>query len=127
MTFLKRQNNKARMRSPDRLWTAIACCGVAAVIIVGFVVRTSQPAAAARASLLIDNRTDEDVRTGSIFLVPRRGNECQHLLFDNRSGQIWYGGSVDCELALSHTGGEKAKAWSIARAEAIRGAFRWKP
>jgi hypothetical protein len=39
---------------------------------------------------------DDELYTGSLILVPRSGDECRKLLFDNRSGMMWEGGSFDC-------------------------------
>jgi hypothetical protein len=47
-------------------------------------------AAASRAAV------DDEIYTGSLILVPHSGDECRKLLFDNRSGMMWEGGSFDC-------------------------------
>ena len=110
------------------MWPILACGALGACLAVGVVVKTAigSPWSTAPEPQQQNLYTDEEMRTGSILFVSLRGNECQHNLFDNKTGQIWHSGYVSCDVALSKTGAEKQKAWSLARTEAIRGGFRWK-
>jgi hypothetical protein len=126
-----RRRKKAARRSGEGLWPILACCALGAcLLLVGVVAKvavgspwlgTAEPPPQQQHVY-----TDEEMRTGSILFVPLRGDECQHNLFDNKTGQIWHSGYVSCDVALSKTENEKSKGWSLARTEAIRGGFRWK-
>jgi hypothetical protein len=66
---------------------------------------------------------DSDVRTGSILLVPRFGDECRLRLIDNATWQIWENGVVDCQIAVAQAM-SRSHAWSAARVDIIRDGFR---
>jgi hypothetical protein len=38
--------------------------------------------------------TDQD--TGSIMIVPTRGEDCRQMMLDNRTGRMWDNGVVNC-------------------------------
>jgi len=41
-----------------------------------------------------------DAYTGSIFFVPSRGDSCWQRMLDNRTGDMWDKGYVDCDTAI---------------------------
>jgi hypothetical protein len=133
-----RQNRAARRG--DRLWAILACGGFGLCLAVGAVAQTPFGAHWGGGGTKIGTAepprtgnaprdpviTEAEMRSGSILFVPFSGDQCQHNLFDNISGQIWHSGYVSCDVALQRGNDEKTKGWSIARTEAIRGSFRWK-
>jgi len=130
------RKGKIRRRRAERLW-ALAVCGALGGCLMlaggiqiasgpGFPIMRSaaKPATpAVRGPLLaytLDE--DEDVRTGSILITPRRGDRCQRSLFDNYTGLIWPAGFVSCEAALTKSN-EKLPS-TPERLQIIGGAFR---
>jgi hypothetical protein len=128
MTPLRRRKNSAR-RSVDGLWAVVACATLGACLVLGIVTQIAigspwRGVAEPGENALHD---EETALRASILFIPRRGNDCQYNQFDNKTGQIWHSGYVPCDIALSGSGADKSKGWSMARTEAIRGGFRWKP
>ena len=129
MTPSRRRNTRAR-RSGDGTWAMLACGTLGICLVAGVVVQVTigSPWRGVVALQPQDVLSDEEmIGTGSILFIPFRGNQCQHNLFDNKTGQIWHSGYVSCDIALAKGSGERTKGWSMARTEAIRGSFRWKP
>ncbi len=54
-----------------------------------------QPAAAA----LVPIPNSTEAYTGSIYFVPSRGDSCWERMLDNRTGDMWDKGYVDCAQA----------------------------
>ena len=67
---------------------------------------------------------DDTHYTGSLVLVPRSGDECRKLIFDNRTGIMWEGGSFDC-YTMAKTRGPQ-ETLGIARMQALHAAFHKK-
>lgn len=66
-----------------------------------------------------------EMYTGSIIMVPDRGDQCWQLLFDNRTGEMREYGHVDCYSVVSQLVEEKEKAVSPSkRIHVISNAFR---
>jgi hypothetical protein len=59
--------------------------------------------------------------TGAILFVPPRGDFCSKWIFDNRNGDMWDGGQVDCSVAAPRDPGE---GMSAERMRAIGKAFK---
>lgn len=45
---------------------------------------------------------NDKIYTGSIFIVPSRGNQCLERMLDNRTGAMWDKGFINCDEAVSH-------------------------
>jgi hypothetical protein len=120
-----RRRQKPGRRNAEWLW-AILAFGVACLCLTVGLVAQSRSGPTIVEIPAPGLTLDEEARAGSILVIPTRGNDCEHLLFDNRTGQILHAGSVACEIALARNGNMKSKGWSLARTEAIRGGFRWK-
>jgi hypothetical protein len=78
---------------------------------------------ARQASVQDDAGPDENLYTGSILFISRRG-DCRQHLFDNLTGQIQDKGLVDCDDAAYGAAGRRAMKWSVARTDVIRAGFR---
>lgn len=61
--------------------------------------------------------------TGSIIIVPTRGDFCWQRMLDNRTGQMWDKGYVNCEEAVSRGEKDARHGMSTARINAIGKAF----
>ena len=70
-------------------------------------------------------KTDEDrLYSGSIFIVPERGDRCWELGLDNRTGKMWDKGFVNCYEAISRSvAGKKFEGISGERLRAIGKTF----
>ncbi|MBI3704222.1 MAG: hypothetical protein HY244_10380 [Rhizobiales bacterium] len=74
------------------------------------------------------SQKDEDDRlySGSIFVVPDRGDRCSELGFDNRSGNMWDKGFINCYEAMARANaGKKLEGLSSNRLRAIGKAFHF--
>lgn len=70
--------------------------------------------------------TDE-LYTGSLIMVPSRGDKCWQLLFDNRTGRMTDNGPVNCYEAVSQLLEEEKNAVTPSkRIHVISNAFRGK-
>ena len=66
--------------------------------------------------------SDDELRTGSILIVPPQGNVCRQKLIDNATWQIRDNGFVLCDDAVSwHS--ERGTGQAGVRIEAIRDGF----
>jgi hypothetical protein len=61
--------------------------------------------------------------TGSIIFVPTRGEDCQEIRLDNRTGKMWDKGAVNCTEAVSRSEREQLGGMSSLRMDAIGKAF----
>jgi hypothetical protein len=61
--------------------------------------------------------------TGSIILVPSRGENCRQMMLDNRTGKMWDKGYVNCYEAVSRSDKEQRGGMSSLRLNAIGKAF----
>jgi hypothetical protein len=66
--------------------------------------------------------TADDLKTGSIFLLPMDGNVCEHRVIDNSSWRIYPGGLVACEEAVALVARPSGPTFAT-RIEAIRDGF----
>ena len=67
----------------------------------------------------------DEIYTGSIIVVPPRGDQCWQIMLDNRTGRMWENGYVDCYLAVSQLAENKRNgAISSIRIQSISDAFR---
>lgn len=66
---------------------------------------------------------DDDLKTGSILLVPTYGNVCEHRLIDNATWRIRGNGTVACDNAVSWNSGQPERFTSETRIDAIRHGF----
>ncbi|HEV7822245.1 MAG TPA: hypothetical protein VGO84_13775, partial [Burkholderiales bacterium] len=53
---------------------------------------------AAPAKTQADASNGQTPYTGSILFVPTRGDFCTKWMFDNRNGEMWDQGKVDCSM-----------------------------
>jgi hypothetical protein len=70
--------------------------------------------------------TDDDrLYSGSIIVVPERGERCWEFGLDNRTGKMWDKGFVNCYVAVSRPGVDKKSAgMSAERLRAISKTFQ---
>lgn len=61
---------------------------------------------------------DDKLYTGSIIIVPRRGDLCWERMLDNRTGKMWDKGYVRCDDAVTQPS-EKHPTMGDARMRAI--------
>jgi hypothetical protein len=69
-----------------------------------------------------DAESDDELRTGSILIVPAQGNVCRQKLIDNATWHIRDNGFVLCDDAVSWRS-DRGAGRSGARIEAIRDGF----
>jgi hypothetical protein len=69
------------------------------------------------------SRKGEAYYTGSIVLVPARGDFCWQRMIDNRTGKMWDKGYVNCYEAVSPMEKDQRVGMSSARINAIGRAF----
>jgi len=60
--------------------------------------------------------------TGSVIIVPTRGEDCRQIMLDNRTGRMWDNGVVNCYQAVSRAEKERSGMSSL-RINAIGKAF----
>jgi len=82
---------------------------------------TLKPQQAAKAK---PQRTDAEIYTGSLIIMPAAGEKCQQLMMDNRTGRMWEKGIVNCYDAASPPSKDPNQAISSQRINAIGSAFR---
>ena len=63
-----------------------------------------------------------DHHTGSIIIVPPRGDNCRQMMLDNRTGRMWDKGYVNCYEAVSRADKEPGGMSSL-RINSIGRAF----
>lgn len=70
-------------------------------------------------------QNDNELYTGSVFVMPPYGDHCWEVLLDNRSGRMWDYSPVDCDAFPSQVAkkGRKPDANSN-RLHSISSAFR---
>lgn len=69
--------------------------------------------------------SEDEIYTGSIIKVPRRGDKCWQMMLDNRTGEMWETGYVSCYAAVRHLAENRRKgALSSIRIQSISNAFR---
>ncbi len=69
--------------------------------------------------------TSDEIYTGSIIVVPPKGDMCRKLNFDNRTGRMWETGYVNCYTAVgSLAQSRRSGTLSSARINSISDAFR---
>jgi hypothetical protein len=61
--------------------------------------------------------------TGSIIIVPTRGEDCRQMMLDNRTGKMWDKGVVNCYEAVSRPDRDQRSGMSSLRMNAIGKAF----
>jgi hypothetical protein len=70
-------------------------------------------------------QSDDEIYTGSIIIVPPRGDQCWQMMLDNRTGRMWENGYVDCYVAVRQLAENKRSgAISTIRIRSIMDAFR---
>jgi hypothetical protein len=85
----------------------------------GFMLRVKAPEPAQQA------QSDDEIYTGSIIIVPPRGDQCWQMMLDNRTGRMWENGYVDCYVAVRQFAENKRSgAISTIRIRSIMDAFR---
>lgn len=68
---------------------------------------------------------NEEFYTGSIIIVPARGNHCWQRMLDNRTGKFWEKGFVNCDDAVAQLVEQKQRgSMSSLRMQAISKVFR---
>jgi hypothetical protein len=68
---------------------------------------------------------DDEIYTGSVIVVPPRGDKCWQMMLDNRTGRMWENGYVDCYSAVRELAENKRSgAISSVRIQSISNAFR---
>jgi len=68
-------------------------------------------------------RNPAEPYTGSIIIVPTRGDYCWQRMLDNRTGKMWDKGLVNCDEAVSRAEKEARSGMSTLRMNAIGKAF----
>jgi hypothetical protein len=68
-----------------------------------------------------NNASNAEFYTGSIILVPPQGEQCLERALDNRTGQIWDKGYVNCYDVVRNTA--KNSGLSASRMRSIGNAF----
>jgi hypothetical protein len=61
--------------------------------------------------------------TGSIIIVPTRGEDCRLMMLDNRTGRMWDNGLINCYEAASRSERDQRGGMSSLRINAIGKAF----
>jgi hypothetical protein len=70
-------------------------------------------------------QSDDEIYTGSIIIVPPRGDQCWQMMLDNRTGRMWENGYVNCYVAVRQLADNKRSgAISSIRIQSISDAFR---
>jgi hypothetical protein len=70
---------------------------------------------------------DDEIYTGSIVVVPPRGDQCWQMMLDNRTGRMWETGYVDCYSTVSELVEDRRKGpVNARRIQSISSAFRGK-
>jgi hypothetical protein len=70
-------------------------------------------------------QSDDQIYTGSIIVVPPRGDQCWQMMLDNRTGRMWENGYVNCYVAVRQLADNKRSgAISSIRIQSISDAFR---
>jgi hypothetical protein len=70
-------------------------------------------------------QSDDEIYTGSIIVVPRRGDQCWQMMLDNRTGRMWENGYVNCYVAVRQLAdNRRSGAISSIRIQSISDAFR---
>ena len=69
--------------------------------------------------------SDDEIYTGSIIIVPPRGDQCWQMMLDNRTGRMWESGYINCDVVVSQLANNKRRgAVSSIRIQSISDAFR---
>jgi hypothetical protein len=68
-----------------------------------------------------NNASNAELYTGSIILVPTQGEQCLERALDNRTGQMWDKGYVNCYDVVRNTA--KNSGLSSSRMRLIGNAF----
>ena len=68
-----------------------------------------------------NNASNAELYTGSIILVPTQGEQCLERALDNRTGQMWDKGYVNCYDVVRNTA--KNSGLSASRIRSIGNAF----
>jgi hypothetical protein len=68
-------------------------------------------------------RRDAEYYTGSIVIVPARGDYCWQRMIDNRTGKMWDKGYVNCYEAVAPQEKDQRVGMSSLRMNAIGKAF----
>jgi hypothetical protein len=76
----------------------------------------------AAANAQADTSSDQKLYTGSIIFVPARGDFCSEWTFDNRNGEMWDKGKVNCSVAPPSN--KPVEGMSALRMRAIGKAFK---
>jgi hypothetical protein len=79
---------------------------------------------AADAPYSVKDLADHPLRTGSLLIVPARGNRCRHGLIDNMTWVIRDNGYVDCDEIMERGIDQATREFSTPRLDAIRAGFR---
>ena len=66
----------------------------------------------------------DELYTGSIIMVPTRGEDCWQRIIDNRTGKMWDIGYVNCYEAVSRSEKSREGTTSVMRLNSIGKAFR---
>jgi hypothetical protein len=68
-------------------------------------------------------RSDAEIYTGAIIIVPTGGETCWQRMLDNRTGKMWDKGYVNCYEAVSPLEKDQRVGMSSLRMNAIGKAF----
>jgi hypothetical protein len=72
----------------------------------------------------INKNDNANLYTGSMIIVPSRGDQCWERKLDNRNGKMWDKGYVNCDEAASRIAAEnKPEGISVQRLRSIGNAF----
>ncbi len=120
--------------SPQRRWllrdiprTAVLLAWLAAGIVALVVLidwHVTRRSAWQDASPAISTGDPQRFSSGAIIVAPTQGDQCWQRTLDNRTGQMWDDGYVNCEAALTPSRIDPSASMSAARLNAIGKAFR---
>ena len=66
----------------------------------------------------------DKIYTGSIYFVPSSGDYCLQRMIDNRTGNMWDNGSVNCDELARAIGQPRRNTLGAERVRAIGAALR---
>jgi hypothetical protein len=116
------------LRDVPRTYVMLVWFGFAATVLIYFNDWRPSGWSALRpeAPALKPKRSEAEIYTGSIIIVPPGSDKCWELKLDNRTGRMWEKGYVNCYEAASPPEKDPSSAISSKRINAIGNAFRGK-
>ena len=121
---MKRQKPKKRDRSEGRDGPRAVLAALLLLFVLVAHVSDGKPflgfSLGGSSAALTPGEPDDDLKTGSILIVPSSGDLCRHRLIDNATWRIKDNGVIACDQAAARTTGRQNAA---SRIEAVRDGF----